>query len=461
MKQKLTTTSIRSSAINIALLAVLQGCGSSAKAPAPVVTSGPSGRVFSGDLKFYDGSPSLSADGLKLAFESGRLPSTPASPILRIFKVNVPSDPSQSTAATDEPTRLTGIDDLTSEASPVLAPNGNNVAFIGGTSDGARSSYITPWAGGSATKFSGNGEMVYSHGFSPDSLLIAYAARNATSGATSIVVVDASNSATRATLTTGTRNITSLRWLRAGSGYKLVTVALMESSGASLTRLEIWTFSNVAGVAAASATTLTDKSVMAASDDAGRWIAQDGAKIMTVNTLSPATTRSVSEVGTGALADRRIFARTDLLLLDPTTSAESQIDAPVGSAITAISASTSATLLVTNETSRCISGGLPSRVVTMKLTATPNSATSYERMVVRKTSKELTFDVVGDPCEASLTGEGVALDLTPGDAILSDSATTSSMTSAYVSVITGDPEVIVIRRASGATKAWDASNNKI
>ena len=97
----------------------------------------------------------------------------------------------------------------------------------------------------------------------------------------------------------------------------------------------------------------------------------------------------------------------------------------------------------------------------MKQTATPNSATSYERMVVRKTSKELTFDVVGDPCEASLAGEGVALDLTPGDAILSDSATTSSMTSAYVSVITGDPEVIVIRRAFGTTKAWDASNNKI
>ena len=458
MKQKLTTISIRSSAINIALVAALQGCGSSAKAPAPAVTSGPSGRVFSGDPKFYDGSPSLSADGLKLAFESGR-----SSSILRIFKVNVPSDPSQSTAATDEPTRLTGTDDLTSEASPALAPNGNNVAFIGGTSDGARSSYITAWAGGSATKFSADGEMVYSHGFSPDSLLIAYAARNATSGANSVIVVDAANSAARATLATGTRNITSLRWLRdlAGPGYKLATVALMESSGASLTRIETWTFSNVAGVAAASATTLTDKAVMAASDDAGRWIAQDGTRIMTVNTLSPATTRSVSEVGTGALADRRIFARTDLLLLDPTTSAESQIDAPVGSAITAISASTSATLLVTNETSRCISGGLPTRIVTMKLTATPNSATSYERMVVRKTSKELTFDVVGDPCEASLAGEGVALDLTPGDAILSDSATTSSMTSAYVSVITGDPEVIVIRRAFGTTKAWDASNNKI
>ncbi len=456
MKQKLTTISIRSSAINIALLAVLQGCGSSAKAPPPVVTSGPSGRVFSGDPKFYDGSPSLSADGLKLAFESGR-----SSSILRIFKVNVPSDPSQSTAATDEPTRLTGIDDLTSEASPALAPNGNNVAFIGGTSDGARSSYITAWAGGSTTKFSVDGEMVYSQGFSPDSLLIAYAARNATSGANSVIVVDAANSATRATLTTGTRNITSLRWLRAASGYKLATVALMESSGASLTRIETWTFSNVAGVAAASATTLTDKAVMAASDDAGRWIAQDGTRIMTVNTLSPATTRSVSEVGTGALADRTIFARTDLLLLDPTTSAESQIDVPVGSAITAISASTTATLLVTNETSRCISGGLPTRIVAMKLTATPNSATSYERMVVRKTSKELTFDVVGDPCETSLTGEGVALDLTPGDAILSDSATTSSMTSAYVSVITGDPEVIVIRRAFGTTKAWDASNNKI
>lgn len=95
----------------------------------------------------------------------------------------------------------------------------------------------------------------------------------------------------------------------------------------------------------------------------------------------------------------------------------------------------------------------------MKLSATPAVAASYERIVVRKTSSELTFDVINDPCDATLTGEGVALDTAPGDLVLSDGATTSNLSAAYVSVVTGDPEVIVIRRASGTTKAWDASSN--
>ena len=95
----------------------------------------------------------------------------------------------------------------------------------------------------------------------------------------------------------------------------------------------------------------------------------------------------------------------------------------------------------------------------MKLSATPAAAASYERIVVRKTSTGLTFDVVNDPCDTTLTGDGVILDTAPGDVVLSDGATTSTLSAAYVSVVTGDPEVLVIRRASGITKAWDASKN--
>ena len=455
MKHKMTTILIRCSAV---ILTVTQGCGSKATTPAPAATPGPSGRAFSGDINYFDAAPSLSSDGLKLVFESGRSKS-----ILRIFKVNVPTDPTQSDAATDTPTRLTGTDDLNSETSPLVFPDGVNVAFIGATSTGSRGVYVAPWVGGTTTKFSADGEQVYSHGISPDSALLAYIAIDSTTGSSSVIVVDAANSATRATLTTGTRKITSLRWLRSNGGnYKLATVSLSESSGTSLTRIEIWPFANTAAVAAASPTTLTDKSVTAISDHAARWLVQDGTKILTVQPLAPASARSVSEVGAGALADRQIYARNDLLLLDPNTGAESHIDSAVASVITGLSASTSAALLVTNETARCTSGSLlTSKITTLKISATPTVATSYERIVVRKTSPALTFDVVNDPCDVTLTGEGVALDLAAGDSVLSDSATTSNLTAAYVSVITGDPEVIVIRRFSGTTKAWDASNNKI
>ena len=452
MKHKITTIFIRCSAL---LISLTQGCGSTTATPTPAATPGPSGRYFSGDIKLFDGAPSLSSDGLKLAFESGRS-KTGDDYRLRIFKVTIDSDPNQPTGA---PSRLTDNDDLISETSPVMSSDGNNVTFIGGTSTGSRGVYITPWAGGTTTKFSTDGEQVYSQGISPDSTLIAYAAIDSTTGSSSVIVVDAGNSATRATLATGSRKISGLRWLRAGAGYKLATVSLAESSGASVTRIEAWTFANIAGVASASASTLTEKSVMASSDDAARWIAQDGTKILTVQRLTPASTRSVGEVGAGALADRQIYVRNDLLLLDPNTAAESQMDSAVASAITGISASTSATILTGNETARCISGSLPSKITTMKLSATPAVATSYERIVVRKTSSELTFDVINDPCDTTLTGDGVLLDTAPGDLVLSDGATTSTLSAAYVSVITGDPEVIVIRRASGTTKAWDASSN--
>ena len=452
MKHKITTIFIRCSAL---LISLTQGCGSTTATPTPAATPGPSGRYFSGDIKLFDGAPSLSSDGLKLAFESGRS-KTGDDYRLRIFKVTIDSDPNQPTGA---PSRLTDNDDLISETSPVMSSDGNNVTFVGGTSTGSRGVYITPWAGGTTTKFSTDGEQVYSQGISPDSTLIAYAAIDSTTGSSSVIVVDAGNSATRATLATASRKITSLRWLRAGAGYKLATVSLAESSGASVTRIEAWTFANIAGVASASAATLTEKSVMASSDDAARWIAQDGTKILTVQRLTPASTRSVGEVGAGALADRQIYVRNDLLLLDPNTAAESQMDSAVASAITGISASTSATILTGNETARCISGSLPSKTTTMKLSATPSVATSYERIVVRKTSNELTFDVINDPCDTTLTGDGVILDTAPGDVVLSDAATTSTLSAAYVSVITGDPEVIVIRRASGTTKAWDASSN--
>lgn len=453
MKHKITTIFIRCSAL---LISLTQGCGSTTATPTPAATPGPSGRYFSGDLQFFDGAPALSTDGLKLAFESGRS-KTGDDFRLRIFKVTIDSDPNQPTGA---PSRLTDNDDLISETSPAMSPDGNNVTFIGGTSTGSRGVYITPWTGGTTTKLSTDGEQVYSQEISPNSTLIAYAAINSTTGSSSVIVVDAGNSTTHATLSTASRKITSLRWLRTGAGYKLATVSLAESSGVSLTRIETWTFANIAGVASASAATLTEKSAIASSsDNAARWIAQDGTKILTVQPLTPASSRSVGEVGAGALADRQIYVRNDLLLLDPTTGAESQIDSAVVSAITGISASTSAAILTGNETARCISGSLPSKITTMKLSATPAVAASYERIVVRKTSNELTFDVINDPCDTTLTGDGVILDTAPGDVVLSDAATTSTLSAAYVSVVTGDPEVFVIRRASGITKAWDASSN--
>ena len=451
MKHNLTTIFVR---CGVTALILAQGCGSSKTNRPTTASTAPSGRTFSGDIRYYDGAPSISSDGLKLVFESGRDNST-----LRVFKATVPSDPTQQDATTGAPERLTSEADLTSEVSPSISPDGAKVTFIGGKSDGTRGVYVTPWAGGASDKISVDGEFAFSLGFSPDSALIVYA--SLANGATNVVVVDATNAASRANLSTGSRNITGVRWLRAGAGYKLATVSLVESNGQSITRVESWTFNNIGGVAASSPVTVTEKSVMAMADDPARWLVDDGNKIMTVRALSPSTDRFVSETGAGALPDRKIFARNDLLLIDPSTLAEGSMDSPAGSAITGIAASNAATLATVNEMTRCTVDGLSARVTTLKLSATPATASSYERLIVRKTSSSLTFDMVSDPCDTTLTGEGVMLDLAPGVAVISPVATASNLTIAYVSVLTGDPEVMVIRRASGTTKAWDASNNKI
>lgn len=434
-------------------LCLVASCGGQSKKPPSSASTGPAGKQFSNDLQYYDGRPSLSSDGLRLVFESGRGGVT-----TRIFKASVPADPSTADAAPGTPGRLTASDELVAESSPVIGQDGNHVAFIGTDSDGNREAWTASWADGSATLISADGEQVFAVDVSPDSSLIAYGAFTA-AGTTIIEVVDRATPQTRARLNTDARAITSLRWLQAGAGYRLAAASSAEISGVSVTKIESWSFSNVSGVAAATPAALTTKSVIAATNNLPAWIAQDATRILTVKTLQPSATRTVPEVGPGALADRSIFARSELLFLDPASGAESVADAPQGDAVLGVSSSQSLTLVTVNETSRCQAGGLSSRATVMKVSATPQTAASFERLVVRKTSTGKTFDLVASQCDDSLTGEGVALDLAAGQAIISAGSAAGDFTVAHISVITGDPEVLVIRRAQGATKIWDVSAN--
>ncbi|MEY4629986.1 MAG: hypothetical protein RIQ81_106 [Pseudomonadota bacterium] len=390
-----------------------------------------------------------------MVFESGRTGNG-----VRIFKAGLPSDPSPDTAAPDAPSRLTGDDSLASETNPVVSADGARVALIGTDASGNRSAWSVPWAGGAATMLSVSGEQVFDLGFSPDSALFAYGSILA-SGATAVTVVDTANPQTRGTLTTGARKVGGLRWLATGAGYKLATISLSGATGVSVTNIETWTFNNVAGVAAAAATTLTGKATVAAQDDLSAWLTQDANKIITVQSLTPSADRSVGEIGPGALSERKIFARQELLFLDPGTGAESVGDNPQGDVILGVSASQNLTLVAVNETTRCLAGGLSSRASILKVSATPATASSFERLVVRKTSTGKTFDLVSDPCDVTLVTEGAALDLAAGEAVISGGAITGNLTVAYVSVITGDPEVLVIRRGSGSTKVWDVSANSL
>ena len=437
----------------LSTLCLVASCGGESKKTPTSASTGPSGKQFSNELQYYDGRPSLSSDGLRLAFESGRGGVT-----TRVFKATIPADPSVADAAPAAPVRLTTTDDLASENSPVISPDGNHVAFIGTDSDKNREAWSASWTDGSATMLSADGEQVFAVDFSPDSLLVAYGAFTA-AGTTIVEVVDRTTPQTRARLTTEGRAITSLRWLQSGAGYRLATAGSVEVSGVSVTKIETWSFNAVAGVAASSPAVLTTKSVIAATGNLPAWISQDATKILTVQALQPSATRSVPETGTGALADRKIFARSELLFLDPATSAETVADSPQGDAVLSVSSSQSLTLVTVNETSRCQEGGLPSRATIMKLSATPQTAASFERLVVRKTSTGKTFDVVASQCDDSLTGEGVALDLAAGQAIINGAAASSDLTIAHISVTTGDPEVLVIRRAQGTTKVWDVSAN--
>lgn len=432
---------------------IVASCGGESKKQPNAAAPGPAGRQFSNDLKLYDGRPALSLDGLKLAFESGRAVSS-----IRIFKAGIPADPSQDNSAPEAPARLTGDDALASETNPVLAGDGTQVAFIGTDSSGNRGAWSVAWTGGAAVLLSQPGEQVFDLGFSPDSTLLAYGAVLA-SGAFTVTVLDIATPQTRATLTTGSRAISGLRWLSTGAGYKLATISPFVVAGLSVSRVETWPFNGVTGVASATATTLTDNATDAAQDNLSTWLAEDASKIITAKSLTPSADRSVNEVGPGALADRKIFARQDLIFLDPGTGVESLGDTPQGDVILGLGASQNLTMVTAAETTRCQAGGLSGRAAILKISATPATTSSFERLVVRKTSSGKTFDLVNDPCDATLVADGVALDLAAGEAMINGSAAAGSMTVAYVSVITGDPEVLVIRRASGSTRVWDVSGN--
>ncbi len=441
--------------IYISTLCLAASCGDESKKAPTSTSSGPAGRQFSNELKYYDGRPSLSSDGLRIIFESGRSGTS-----TRIFKVNIPADPSTADAAPDAPSRLTGSDNLISETSPVLSQDGNHVVFKGTDSDGNRGAWTANWADGISTILSSAGEQVFSLDISPDASLVAYSATTA-AGAVVVEVVDRAAPQTRARLTTGTRTITSLRWLQTGVGYRLATASIGESPGISTYKIETWTFSAISGVTAATPTALTTKAIQSAGDNLSAWMTQETSRILTVKNLEPSASRSVTETGPGALPDRSIFARSELLFLDPTTGAESVADTPQGDAVTGVSSSQTLTLVTVNETTRCQSGGLYGRATVMKISATPQTAASFERIVVRKTSPGKTYDLVANQCDESLTGEGVALDLTAGQPTINGAAATGTLTVAYVSIATGDPEVLVIRRAQGSTKVWDISANSL
>lgn len=443
-----------SSKIGVAVVVFASACGSNKTVQQNVATEGPAGRVFSDKLNFYDGAPSVSADGTKIVFESGRSGSS-----IRVYRLTLPSDPSSGTPSTAE--RVTKTDDLMSETVPKISADGSFVTFLANDASGVRNLYKSDWSGSNLGKFSVSNDQVFSHGISSDGAFLAYAAHDSETDSVKVVLVDATNSATTATLNSGSRNITGFTWLEASGGnYKIATVSTVDDSGISQIQIDTWAFTGVADFAGSTASIMTTKSVVTAADNLGNWLTQSGSSFITVQQRAPSNDRSVSELGAGAIADRRIFARSDLLLIN-SSGVESTSDEALGQSLTGVTASDNIVSLQTNETSRCVADQNSTQIISFKISATPATASSYERLIVRKTSTQLTYDLVSDPCDTSLSAEGVALDTAPGESALSANATTTNMTLAYVSIVTGDPEIVVIRRNSGNTRVWNVSANPV
>lgn len=442
-----------SSKISAGLVTLATACGSSQTVQQNVASEGPSGRVFSDKIEYYDGAPSISANGQRLAFESGRQGAT-----LRIFKLEMPADPATGTPG--EAMRLTPNDDLNSETVPKIASDGTFVNFLANNESGVRSLYKSDWGGAAPAKFSADGDQVFSHGISADDQFFVYAAHDPSTDRVKVVLVSASDASNTATLNSGARNITGFTWLEgSGGSYKIATVATVDESGLSQIKVETWSFTGTGDFGAATVANLTTNLVPAAADNLENWLVPAGAKVFAVQPRTPGNDRSVGELGAGAIADRQIFARSDLLIVN--SGSETTSDQPLGQSLAGVSSTDDAIVVQANETTRCVADDSSTQIISFKLAATTNAATaaSYERMLVRKTSAGMTYDLVSDPCETS--GEGVTLDTTPGESVLSADSTATDLTLAYVSVVTGDPEIVVIRKTAGTTKVWNVSANPV
>ena len=411
-------------------------------------------------VKYTDIAPSISDDGTRVVFVSGR-DSTDTASSLKIYKSDWPSGNTPLA-----PVRLTDTD-LGVEQDVALAPAGDFTA-ITTLKDGIVDLYLQAYSGGAPVQVTNDALIDSRPRFSPDSKLLAWIVRDNDAGTAKLVGVTigagaAADVATVTTLSTDSENVIDFTWVApAGSGYS-VTLATRDA-GAGTTALTKVSFATPAAAAAAARTVIASSVVL---NDAVR-LSSKGGKIAGVSGILPVGAKMSTSLGVGdapretpVTAEPFFFDAAAAANTAPTTFAKPAMYQILG--IGGLLADGSAALVAGRSAYRCVATATTFNFGAA-ISLTPTDGTTAPTFFVPRTAVTAgAFDVATDFCDLKRSDGSVGrVDDHIVAAVLNGAATATAFRAVYVTrfaphfdvncnLKVGDPEIYGMS-IQGATK---------
>jgi len=437
-------------ALFLTLSNLLTGCGGGTSTKASPVPSQRNGRsIVSVTRQFIDLAPSISADGTRITFVSGRTGAD------RIFRSEYTSG--QSPTA---PSRITSDDSITKELASTLSGNGAWV-LIPGVKDGIRDLFFMPFGGGGLQQLTTDKDSESEARFSPDSSLFAFI-KSASPGAPGRAYIGSVGDGS--TVTVAAIGNESDRFSQVIWGPGSYTLYAVGTDGTSTKRqLVSFTFSDYSSASTAVASTLlTDlPSPVLGQNNAGPVLA--GSSMLFSQRLSTGA-RSVSESGKAPQTGPTYGVKTETIAkaLDGSTSSIWSTLATTDSTPMAASSDGATVFSLNREVIRCVAEEAPSYVGYLMITAADGS--NAQRLIPRTGPTAGTYEMTDDACNRThADGTSSTLDFSVAGAVFSAQSTREAFRAAIVTSgnsAGGDPEVILIdRMADGTTYYYSLSQN--
>jgi hypothetical protein len=424
-------------------------CGSSKSSERPLSQSQRTGRANSSvAAKYIDESPTVSKDGTKVLFTSGRDGGTS-----RIYKTT------WAGTAWSSPQRLSASSGMTSENLAKISPDGN-YALVQGVADSGEVLSLCDVAAETCSSIAsspwGNGEFE----FSPDSVLLFYLKGDKSSGANLHI-------AARATASTSYQIGTSDTWAKVlwlnSTLPDYSIVAAKKATTVGKMTLTKRTFTSAANSASATESTLGPDISYGSQLDPG---SASAARFSVTLPLKPSVSKVFGElgdyVGTDSDKKKSIPLTDEVHTWLANGTDEGSIAASPGfeSHFAWITADDT-TLFTLNRLSVRCAGDLASTYgYSVALVNRADNAITW-RHLKKPTDLSQGPVVTQNPCDKTLNGTATTMDFAASDLRVNRDATATAHTLTWSSDMTGDPEIFASITAAGVTTVYNISGNRV
>ncbi|MCX6126735.1 MAG: hypothetical protein NTV34_18550 [Proteobacteria bacterium] len=405
------------------------------------------------DVKFIDNHPSISGDGTKLVYISGK-----DDTVLRVRKTSRVAGSAFSSSS-----RLTLNSGLVLENYVLLSNNGSFVLIQGYTGTN-KALVFCDWAGVSCSVLTTEPWGDASFGFSPDSNALFYLKGSASSGATLLVAPTSSPATTAQVGTAGQWQ--QAFWIPVASGFRLG--AFDRSTTVAASNVKTFSFSTVAeSSAAASSTVIADLPFNASLDQAplgGLSGTSPATVLLARKKIKPNSTSVVREFGNVIYSadniERDIPLSNQAYLYSLGTATSSAVATTGIEMLSGYLASDGNTVFSLNTV-----GGRCDKEDALTygrlLAATDNASGKSSWKYLKKPADLSQPPVLADGfCDRVVGGVGTASDFSVSYFVVNAAASASTYTLAWVSDMTSDPEVFAMDVTASGSTLWNVSQNK-